>query len=236
MPTSKLVAIHQPTFFPWLGYFNKIERCDRFVVLDPVQFSKKGGTWANRVKLLVNGQPQWTTMPVERNYHGVRSYAEMRIDNGAAWRDKLRQTLRLNYRAAPHFAEVFPPLEDLISNPTSSLTDYNLSAILYLAKALGIDVAKIVMASELKAEGSGTDLLVSITKAAGGTAYLCGGGASGYQEDENFTAAGLDLIYQNFKHPEYEQVNTTEFVPGLSVIDALMNCGFERTAALIHRA
>jgi hypothetical protein len=116
------------------------------------------------------------------------------------------------------------------------LTDYNLSAILYLARALGINVSKIVMASALKAEGSGTDLLVSITKNAGGTDYLCGGGASGYQEDEKFAAAGLDLIYQEFKHPRYEQVNSQEFVPGLSVIDALMNCGFERTAALIHGA
>lgn len=234
MPTSKLVAIHQPTFFPWLGYFNKIDRCDQFVVLDTVQFSKKGGTWANRVRLLISGQARWVTMPVERNYHGVRSYAEMRIDNGHPWRDKLLQTLRTNYRAAAHFTEVFPPLEDLISNPTTRLTDYNVSAILYLAKALGTDVAKIVTASALKAEGSGTGLLVSITKSAGGTAYLCGGGATGYQEDEKFAAAGVDLVYQNFTHPVYEQVNAPEFAPGLSVIDALMNCGFERTAALIR--
>ena len=236
MSEHKVVAIHQPTFFPWLGYFNKIDRCDQFVVLDSVQFSKKGGTWGNRVKLLINGEPRWVTMPVERNYHGVRNYAEMRIDNSTPWRDKLRETLRVNYRAATHFSEVFPPLEELISNSTTSLTDYNLSAILYLARALGINVSKIVMASALKAEGSGTDLLVSIAKGTGGTAYLCGGGASGYQEDEKFAAAGLNLIYQEFKHPRYEQVNSQEFVPGLSVIDALMNCGFERTAALIHSA
>lgn len=236
MSTSKLVAIHQPTFFPWLGYFNKIDQCDQFVVLDSVQFSKKGGTWGNRVKLLISGEPRWVTMPVERNYHGVRSYAEMRIDNSTPWRDKLRESLRVNYRAAAHFSEVFPPLEELISNSTTSLTDYNLSAILYFARALDINVSKIVMASALKAEGSGTDLLVSIARSAGGTAYLCGGGASGYQEDEKFAAAGLDLIYQEFKHPRYDQMNVPEFVPGLSVIDALMNCGFERTAELIHGA
>ena len=236
MTTSKLVAIHQPTFFPWLGYFNKIDRCDQFVVLDSVQFSKKGGTWGNRVKLLINGEPRWVTMPVERNYHGVRSYAEMRIDNSTPWRDKLREALRVNYRAAAHFSEVFPPLEGLISNSTTSLTDYNLSAILYFARALDINVSKIVMASALPAEGSGTDLLVSIARSVGGTAYLCGGGASGYQEDEKFAAAGLDLIYQEFQHPRYDQVNAAEFVPGLSVIDALMNCGFERTAELIHGA
>jgi hypothetical protein len=234
MSDGKVVAIHQPTFFPWLGYFNKISRADVFVVLDNVQFPKKGGSWANRVKLLVAGKPAWVTMPVDRNYHGVRNFAEMMIDNGAPWRVRLQQTLRANYAAAAHFSEVFPPLEELISNSTTSLTDYNLSAILYLAKGLGIDVSKIVLASDLNTEGAGTELLVSITKAAGGTTYLCGGGASGYQEDEKFAAAGLDLIYQEFKHPRYEQVNTAEFAPGLSVIDALMNCGFERTAELIH--
>jgi hypothetical protein len=236
MAGNKVVAIHQPTFFPWLGYFNKIARCDQFVVLDSVQFPKKGGTWSNRVKLLLNGHAGWVTMPVERNYHGVRSYAEMCIDNSTPWRDKLVQTIRTNYGAAAHFEDVFPSIEELIRNPTSGLTDYNLSAILYLAKALGVETAKIVLASGTKADGAGTDLLVSITKGVSGTAYLCGGGASGYQEDEKFAAAGLELAYQDFKHPVYEQANTAEFVPGLSVIDALMNCGFEGTAALIQGA
>lgn len=236
MSGNKVVAIHQPTFFPWLGYFNKIARCDQFVVLDTVQFPKKGGTWSNRVKLLLNGQAGWVTMPVDRNYHGVRSYAEMGIDNDTSWRDKLVQTIRTNYGATTHFAEVFPAIEELIRNPTTGLTDYNLSAILYLAKALGVDTGRIVLASEIEATGTGTDLLISITKGVNGTAYLCGGGASGYQEDEKFAAAGMDLIYQEFKHPVYEQANTTEFIPGLSVIDVLMNCGFEGTAALVQGA
>lgn len=175
-------------------------------------------------------------MPVERNYHGVRNYNEMRIDNSAPWRDKLLQTIRTNYGPATCFDQVYPVIEELIRDPTTGLTDYNLSAILYLAKRLGIDDSKIILASKLKAEGSGTDLLVSITRAMNGTAYLCGGGASGYQEDEKFAAAGLELIYQDFKHPVYRQARSAEFVPGLSVIDALMNCGFEASAALIRGA
>src|SRR6476469_2950104 len=147
MVNTLVVAIHQPTFFPWLGYFNKIVRCDRFVVLDTVQFPKKGGTWANRVKLLINGEPGWVTMPVERSYHGVRTYAQMRIDNSAPWREKLLQTIRTNYGGSAYFDQVFPVIEDLVRNPTTSLTDYNLSAILYLAKALGVDTANIVRAS-----------------------------------------------------------------------------------------
>jgi hypothetical protein len=231
---SKVVAIHQPTFFPWLGYFNKIARADLFIVLDNVQFSKKGGTWGNRVKLLVGGEPAWVTMPVVRNYHGVRNYAEMLIDNQSMWREKLLKTIETNYRRAPYFAEVFPQLAALINNPTARLTEYNLSAIIWLARAFQIDVSKLILGSTLRAQGSATDLLVSMVKAVDGTSYLCGGGAGGYQEDERFREAGLKLIYQGFEHPVYEQAGRVgEFSGGLSVIDALMNCGFEKTGMLI---
>src|SRR5262245_38214070 len=114
MSGNKVVAIHQPTFFPWLGYFNKIARADLFVVLDTVQFPKKGGTCSNRVKLLVSGEPAWVTMPVDRNYHGVRSYAEMMIESGSDWREKIVRTVRANYGQSPYFAEVFGELEPLI--------------------------------------------------------------------------------------------------------------------------
>lgn len=233
MSGNKTVGIHQPTFFPWLGYFNKIARADLFVVLDNVQFPKKGGTWANRVKLLINGQAAWVTMPVVRNYHGVRTYSEMLIDNASAWRERLLKTIHTNYHRAPFFEEVLPYLEGLVNNPSACLTEYNLSAIISLAKAFRIDVSKIILGSTLNVQGSATDLLVSMVKEANGTAYLCGGGAGGYQEDDKFAAAGLDLIYQSFKHPVYEQVNAREFNSGLSVIDALMNCGFESTGKMI---
>jgi hypothetical protein len=229
---GKLVAIHQPNFFPWLGYFNKIAAADVFLVMDNVQFSKTGGTWLNRVRLLVGGEPRWATMPVVRSYHGTRLVREMKIDNAGPWRAKLLKTVEASYRRAPHFAEVFPLVERLVRNPTDDLTSYNLSAITALVEALGLDSSKLRLGSALGAEGAATDLLVSMVEAAGGAAYLCGGGAGGYQEDEKFAARGLKLVYQDFAHPTYPQANAGEFVPGLSVIDALMNCGFERTRAL----
>ena len=69
--TSKVVSIHQPNFFPWLGYFEKIVRSDYFIFLDNVQFPKKGGSWTNRVKLIVSGQPKWLTANINRQYHGT---------------------------------------------------------------------------------------------------------------------------------------------------------------------
>ncbi|MBD0370365.1 MAG: WbqC family protein [Pyrinomonadaceae bacterium] len=233
MADSKIVAIHQPNFFPWLGYFNKIARSDLFILMDNAQFPKTGGNWSNRVRLMINGEPQWVTVPVVRAFHGVRSVRQTLINNNAPWRVKLIKTLKTNYNHAPFFESVFTGLEELINNPTDSLADYNTAAITSLAAALRIDSSKLVLGSSLQAEGSATDLLISMIKAVGGTAYLAGGGASGYQEDEKFAAAGIQLIRQDFQHPSYAQTNSREFVPGLSIIDALMNCGFEHAAALV---
>ncbi len=229
---KKVVAIHQPNFFPWLGYFNKIACADAFVLLDNVQFPKKGGTWINRVRLLANGRARWVTVPIVRAYHGVRVIRDMKI-NGTSWRASVLQTIRSAYGRAAHFKAVFPFVAELINTPTDELAEYNLTAIRALTTALGLDPARLVVGSTLMTEGKATDLLIAIVKAVGGTAYLCGGGATEYQQDEKFVAAGIELIYQNFRHPVYKQQNTGEFIPGLSIIDAVMNCGFEETRALV---
>ncbi len=233
MSDRKIVAIHQPNFFPWLGYFDKISRADLFIVLDHVQFPKKGGTYSNRVQLVVNGQAAWLTMPIVRAYHGFRRINEIQIDNTQPWRTGVLKTIQMNYSHTPFFKLIFPFLAELVNNPTDSLVEYNLSAINSLAASLGIDTSKSILSSTLSVEGHATDLLVSIVKAVGGTTYLCGGGAPRYQQDEKFAEAGIELVYQNFRHPVYRQRNTQEFIPGLSIIDALMNCGFEGTKALI---
>lgn len=233
MPEHRVVAIHQPNFFPWLGYFNKIARADLFLIMDNAQFPKKGGTWLNRVRLIVNGQPAWVTMPVARAYHGLRRIDQMQLDETAKWRAKLLKSIETNYRRAPFFSDVFPLLAELINDPTNDLTKYNVSAITSLAKALRLETSKIVLGSTLNVEGNATDLLISMVKVVGGTAYLCGHGAGGYQEDGKFSDQGLQLIYQNFEHPVYPQNGVGECIPGLSIVDALMNCGFEQTHALV---
>ncbi|HKP37797.1 MAG TPA: WbqC family protein [Pyrinomonadaceae bacterium] len=234
MLESRVVAIHQPNFFPWLGYFNKLARADLFIVLDNVQFPKKGGTWLNRVRLMNGSEPSWITMPVVRAYHGLRRIDEIQIDNDAPWRGKVLKSIEINYGAAPFFDQVFPVLTELVNNPTDRLAEFNLSAIMTVARSLRLDTSKLILGSTLDGQGRSTDLLISMVKSVGGTAYLCGGGATGYQEDEKFGVEGLELIYQEFEHPVYPQVNTPEFVAGLSIIDALMNCGFEKTRLLIN--
>jgi hypothetical protein len=139
----------------------------------------------------------------------------------------------MNYARTPFFVNVMPFLTELINNPTDSLAEYNLAAIRSLSKVLQIDHSKLILGSTLNVTGSATELLIAMVKAVGGGAYLCGGGATGYQQDEQFAQAGLELIYQNFQHPLYPQNAPGEFIPGLSIVDALMHCGFEATTALL---
>jgi hypothetical protein len=236
MPGARLVAIHQPNFFPWLGYFNKLARADVFIVLDNVQFPKTGGTWMNRVRVVINGRPAWLSIPVMRAYHGVRSVREIQINSALPWRPRVLNTIQDSYARAPHFKAVFGFLADAIANPTDNLAEFNLAAIRLVAEALGLNPAKLVLGSSLVVEGKSTDLLVAMVKAVGGTAYLCGSGAGGYQDDAKFPEAGLELLYQQFQHPVYPQSNTATFTPGLSIIDVLMHCGFEQTRdlAMVH--
>ena len=233
MTGSKLIAIHQPTFFSWLGFFDKIFRSDIFVILDSVQFPKTGGFWVNRTKVLIGDTEHWLTIPVKRNYTGTKKINEMEINNSTAWQEKNIKTIDINYRKAPHFDLVFPLIKELLEYKTESICEYDLNITYRMCDLFGIDKSKMIRSSSIAYEGNATDMLVSITKLLEGNAYMCGGGASNYQEDEKFEAAGIKLIYQDFKHPVYPQFNSKVFIPGLSIIDSLMNLGVDGVKNLI---
>jgi hypothetical protein len=228
-----LVAIHQPNFFPWLGYFNKIARADVFCLLDNVQMPKTGGSYINRVQLLLGNRPTWVTAPIQRNYSGFLPIADIIFDERQPWRQKFLKTLQTVFGQTPHFRAVYSFLEPLVLYPEEKVARYNEHAIRELCAALKLTHCRLVRGSDLPVQGKATDLLIQIVQAVGGDAYLCGGGAAGYQEDEKFAHAGIRLIYQNFQHPVYQQGKRTDFTPGLSIIDCLMHCGFTETARLI---
>jgi hypothetical protein len=230
---GRLVAIHQPNFFPWLGYFEKLARADVFVLLDHVQFQKKGGNWANRVQLLTGGdRAGWVTAPVDRSYHGTRPISEVAIDDTRPWRQKMLKTIVANYARAAHFEEAFPVVEELIGHPSHRLAELNENAIRRLAGEIALPARPIVLSSSLEPAGSGTDLLIELVRAVDGDAYISGRGAEGYLEPGKFEAAGVELRMQDFDHPAYPQ-GRGEFVAGLSVIDSLLHLGPEGTRQLV---
>lgn len=231
--TNMIVAIHQPNFFPWLGYFDKIRRCDKFVVLDDVQFPKTGSTWLSRVAINIQGQKKWITAPTIRK-HGVWRVKETYF-TGTDWRKTIKKTLQMNYAKAEYFNQVRGHIFALIDFPSNQLLEYNLNGLAKISELLDMEFRdKMELASSLNIDSTATRRLVDIVHAVGYDTYLSGGGAGGYQEDEEFSAAGIKLVNQDFKHPLYSQVNAAAFIQGLSIIDVLMNCGFKATGKLLN--
>jgi hypothetical protein len=216
-----ICAIHQPNFFPWLGYFDKIRRADVFVFLDEVAYGKSGkgmGSWINRVRVDVQGRPTWFGCPVRRR-PGTQSIRDVEIDDAQPWRRKLLRTLEANYKRAPGFARAIELLQPLLDYPAGRLAQFNEHAVRRIAASLGLE-CRLVRQSQLAVLGKGTRLLIEIVKAVGADAYLCGGGAAGYQEDALFAPNGIELVYQNFAARPYREPES--LLSGLSVIDYLM--------------
>jgi hypothetical protein len=227
-----VVAIHQPNFLPWLGFFDKLYRSDTFVILDAVQHPQAGGSWLNRTRLLEQGAAAWKKVPLR--HAGLQTIRETEIADDQPWRARLMKSVRANYARASAFAEVMPLLNELMACPAVRLCDFNLQAIQTLRERLGLTRTRVVRQSELAVEGHSTDLLINLVRAVGGNVYLSGDGADGYLKGDAVADAGLQLEFQRFNHPEYPQRGVAGFVAGLSVVDALMQCGFERVAELLR--
>lgn len=228
---NKVVAIHQPNFFPWLGYFDKIARADVFVFFDDVQFPKTGGgVWSNRVKLLVAGEARWVTAAIDRNYTGTRKISEMHFLSANPWRQKMLKTLEANYKKHPFFDETIEVIQPLVLNEESNISEYNIHAIKKILRAIGVKHGEFVRSSDFAFESASNELLCDLTNHVGGKTYLCGGGADGYQDARVFDQYNVILRYQNFQHPKYVQ---NGFVSGLSVIDAVMNVGWAGVCKLL---
>ena len=216
-----VVAIHQPNFFPWLGYFDKIRRADLFVFLDDVAYPKSGsgmGSIVNRVRIDINGEGRWIGCPLVRE-PGEQRIRTVRIDDGRDWRGKALRSIECSYGRARNFAQIFPIVRELMACDAPLLADFNISVVTRLSRMLGYGT-QFVRQSELGVDGKSTELLVNITKAVGADAYMCGGGATGYQQDALFASHGLGLVYQDFTPSPYG--DPAGFIPGLSIIDFLM--------------
>lgn len=225
-----IVAVHQPQYLPWLGYFEKIDRADVFVLLDTVQYKKN--EWQNRNKIKTTQGWQWLTVPVL--YKFPEKIYEVRINNNTNWQDKHRKSLQTSYSKAHYFDSVNQALEKVFSVDWKYITNLNVFVVKELAKLLGI-TTPIHVASELPEFPDFPDeRLIAITKHFNASTYLAGAGGQGYMDVEKFKDAGIDVQFQGYVHPVYPQLYG-EFEPFMSVLDLLCNCG-RRSLSILRGA
>jgi hypothetical protein len=226
-----MVGIHQPNFFPWLGFFEKILKSDIFVFLDNVQYSH--GSWTNRVKIINSKKPSWVTCPVHHigQFQKIR---EIKIDENQLWREKIKNIITINYSKSDFYSENFEFISNMIYRKEQMISVFNIKNIIAICDILDIKT-KFLLQSQIETSNKATDLNIEITKKVGGTSYICGSGARNYQEDQKFSENNIILVHQDFFHPRYQQRSNTEFIEGLSIIDALLNCGIEGTKKILKQ-
>lgn len=215
------VAVLQPGYLPWLGFFDQLAKSDVFVLYDDVQFDKHG--WRNRNRIKTRDGPMWLTVPVRTKGLGKPRNNEIEIDPTQHWAGKQLQAIRTWYGKAPHFSAVFPVLEEVLSRTWTRLLDLDRAATDALARLLGLD-RRVVLAGELGIGGGQTDRLVAICRHLGADRYLTGDAARSYLEEGKFRDAGIAVEWHGYRHPRYKQLHG-DFVPYLSVVDLLMNHG-----------
>ena len=215
-----IVAVHQPQYLPWLGYFDKIDQADVFCFLDNVQYKKN--EWQNRNRIKTSQGRQWITVPVL--YRFPQKINEVTINNAVNWKRKHLQALITNYTKAPYFQKHINFFEDTYSRSWECLSELNIYLVENLCKKLNIQPKATVLASNLSLRDDPTDRLIDICRSLGGDTYLSGQAGIDYMNMERFKENGIKVIVQDFKHPEHTQCYG-DFLTHLSVIDLLFNCG-----------
>ncbi len=224
---AMMLTAHQPNYLPYAGFFEKIARADRFLVVDNVQFVKRGTFgWMHRNRIRT-GSPEgwdWLSVPVLTKGKFTQKIADAEIDNSTPWARKHWKALEFNYRRAPHFGLFADAFRGIYDRKWTSFCDLSCEIIGLVLRLLGIPRA-IERTSALGIEGESTGLVLAMCRATGADAYLSGVHGRDYLDLADFESRGLRLVFQDFSCPAYPQCWPGPFVPNLSVVDLLFNCG-----------
>lgn len=229
---KKIVVIHQPDFLSYLGFYHRLLHADLYVVLDDVQFvSGSSRAWTNRDKIKTIYGEKWLTVNVNKTSIGT-NINQIMINYSIDWRKHHLEIFKQSYKKARFFDEIFPYIEKLYTRKFEKLLDFNMASIFMLTNLFDIKI-KMEYSSNILTTKTKSDRLTEILICVGATHYLSGIGAKDYHKDEPFENAGINVIWQDFKHPVYPQLYG-DFIPYLSSIDMLFNCGIVNSRKILR--
>lgn len=219
------IAIVQSCYIPWKGFFDIVKAVDHFVVYDDVQYVRRH--WHNRNRIVTPNGLLWLSIPVKTkgNYHET-------IDNirvSEAWAEKHWKSIELNYKKAPHFADLAERFRTAYetADKLERLSDINMLFIRLISDILDLQT-EFSWSTDHASEGVRTDRLLTLCQSLNARCYLSGPAAKVYFEGEKFDAAGIDYEWMDYSgYPEYPQMQGQEFEHGVTVLDLLFNAGVE---------
>ncbi|MCM8763092.1 MAG: WbqC family protein, partial [Candidatus Omnitrophica bacterium] len=198
---------------------------DCFVFLDKVQYKPR--EFQNRNKIRTKDGWIWLTVPVISKGRGRQKMCEVEINNDFDWRKEHLKSLEVNYGGCEFFEKYIPFFKETYSEDWQKLADLNVHIIRYLLEQLEIKTP-LRFESEIGTTQTSTDRIIEICKKLKADVYLSGAGGKEYLEEDKFQQAGIKLVYQDFKHPVYQQrfaKTEADFLPYMSAIDLLFNSG-----------
>jgi hypothetical protein len=220
-------ALMQPTYLPWLGYFDLIRNVDCFVIYDHVQFEKQ--SWQQRNRIRNKEGDLMLTMAVLHEKGLERRIKDVKIDYSRKFPIKHLNSLNHSYARSKNFNEIFPEIEAIFKKENEFLIDLNLDLIKLGMKHLSI-TKEFIFSSDLDVQGQKVEGIIDVCKKLNATEYLSPVGSKAYIDENNiFAANDIELSYQDFAHPVYKQINFQDFISHLSFIDYLFNVDLNET-------
>jgi len=218
---------HQPNYLPYPGFFHKLLHADAFVIVDHVQFVKRGSFgWIHRNRIRTEDGWAWLTVPVITKGRFEQRILDVRPNNALNWTRKHWRSIEWHYKKAPFFKDHAPFFEDTYSRTWDNLSELNIFVIQYIMRQMEIDLP-IYRSSELDIQGKAGQLIIDMCRKLGADTYLSGVHGRDYLDLDLFKEAKIKLAFQTFDPAPYPQVYKGDFVPDLAIIDLLMNRGPE---------
>ena len=234
-----ICVILQPTYLPWIGYFDLIDSSDVFVFYDDVQIVKNtSNSFDIRNRMKSKDGEVWIKVPLIKKSLKDMKFNNTVIDDTHNWREKHLRTMNLLYSRAKYYDEVYPFISELIKIKYTTIGDINIKLIIEICKKINIQV-HFLKSSDIGISGNNKiNKLVNICKECVCDKYLSPFGAHKYIEKDNgrkeFDIQRITLLYHNYEHPIYNQL-FGEFRPFMSIIDLLFNVGFKDSLYFIRQ-
>lgn len=223
------VAIHQPNFFPYPGFFHKLALSDTFVLMDNTQYDKK---FTNRNRIIIPNGWIWLTVPINKKQKFLANRL-IEINNNLEWKKEHLIKLEKSYNKSKYFKYYKKYFEKIYATDWNTLFELNYETLNMVINLLGIKI-DVIKESELNIKEKSTERLISICKDVGADTYVSGIGGKGYMDEKLFSKNNINLEYQNYTSIKYCQHLSYDFIPDLSIIDLLSNVGNNSLKAILR--
>jgi len=225
----------QPTYLPWIGYFDLIASAKDFIFLDNVKFNKS--SYHHQNKILGANNIILLSVPTHAKKGRMETLInEVEIDNAQKWKKKHLMSIEQSYKKAPYFDEIYHCIEDIISSDIRKLSELNISIIKLFSSMLSLETQFYKASKMQKHEIGKVDRLIKFCKLRKCDSYYSPKGSLDYldsiENKELFASNNIEVFFQNFEIIPYRQKQKT-FRPYMSILDALMNCGVDETREIL---